>query len=490
MNYLCIDVGTTCCKCQLFSESGDILEYLSEEYGFLQMDRRNYVDTAKVWSCLKSMIAKIAKKHEIASFCVSSLGESFVLLDKDDGLLFPPMLYTDERGQDEAKEITEIIGEEKAFKISGVLPHSMYSVSKLLWIKKNHRELYDKADKLLLVGEYIGYLLSGERVIDYSLASRSGVFDIEKLEFSREMLDALDIPFSLFSKPMRAGTPVGGIRKELKEELGIKGDPVLVLGSHDQICTSLGAGIIEAGDSVDGMGTVECITTLFTEKTDNIEMGRQGYPCVPYAIEGLYCTYILNYSCGSTVNWFRKNIMHGYCGDEENFFSYVEKGMTGEPSGLLLLPYFGGAATPYQDISASGALLGLTTETTDSQIYQAIMEGTAMEMRLNAETVKDYSIKLNNLVATGGGANSDKWLQIKSNVQNLPIKVLRSSEGGLCGCAMLSALGLKKVADLKEAREIFVKYTKSFTPDAKAHTAYGESYRKYKKIYNTLKEIN
>ena len=137
MNYLCIDVGTTCCKCQLFSESGDILEYLSEEYGFLQADKRNYVDTAKVWSCLKSMIAKIAKKHEISSFCVSSLGESFVLLDMDDSLLFPPMLYTDERGQDEAKEITEIIGEETAFKISGVLPHSMYSISKLLWIKKN-----------------------------------------------------------------------------------------------------------------------------------------------------------------------------------------------------------------------------------------------------------------------------------------------------------------------------------------------------------------
>ena len=490
MNYLCIDVGTTCCKCQLFSESGDILEYLSEEYGFLQADKRNYVDTAKVWSCLKSMIAKIAKKHEISSFCVSSLGESFVLLDKDDSLLFPPMLYTDERGQDEAKEITEIIGEETAFKISGVLPHSMYSISKLLWIKKNHRDLYDKADKLLLVGEYIGYLLSGKRVIDYSLASRSGAFDIEKLEFSKEMLDKLDIPFSLFSKPMRAGTPVGGIRKELKEELGIKGEPILVLGSHDQICTSLGAGIIEAGDSVDGMGTVECITTLFSEKTDNIEMGRQGYPCVPYAIEGLYCTYILNYSCGSTVNWFRKNVMHGYQGDEESFFSYIEKGMSDEPSKLLLLPYFGGAATPYQDISASGALLGLTTETTDSEIYQAIMEGTAMEMRLNAETVKDYSIKLNNLVATGGGANSDKWLQIKSNVQNLPIKVLRSSEGGLCGCAMLSALGLKKVKDLKEARDIFVKYTKSFTPNAEAHAAYGESYRKYKKIYNTLKEIN
>ena len=160
------------------------------------------------------------------------------------------------------------------------------------------------------------------------------------------------------------------------------------------------------------------------------------------------------------------------------------------PTGLLLLPYFGGAATPHQDISASGAILGLTTETTDSEIYRAIMEGTAMEMRFNAENVASYSIKLNNLVATGGGANSDKWLQIKSNIQNLPIKVLRSSEGGLCGCAMLQAVALGGVKDLKEARDIFVQYDKEFFPNAAMHQSYEKQYEQYKKLYQTIKEFN
>ncbi|MBQ7292797.1 MAG: hypothetical protein IJW79_03550, partial [Clostridia bacterium] len=113
MNYLCIDVGTTCCKCQLFSNDGRILEYFSEEYGFLKQGGKNYIDTQKIWSCLKDMIQKIAKKHEISSFCVSSLGESFVLLDENDELLFPPMLYTDGRGSDEASKISEIFGEEE-----------------------------------------------------------------------------------------------------------------------------------------------------------------------------------------------------------------------------------------------------------------------------------------------------------------------------------------------------------------------------------------
>lgn len=489
MNYLCMDVGTTCCKCQLFTKNGEILEYIAEEYDFLQKDGHNYIDIEKIWRCLKAMIAKIAKKHEINSFCVSSLGESFVLLDKQDRLLFPPMLYTDGRGEAEAEEIKEKIGEERAFLTTGVIPHSMYSISKLLWIKNNHPEIYESADKLLLVGEYVGYLLSGKRVIDYSLASRSGVFDIEKLKFSGEILTELDIPFGLFSKPMPTGSIVGPIKKELIDGLGIKGEPVLVLGSHDQICASLGAGLLSAGDAVDGMGTVECITTLFSEKSDNVKMGRQGYPCVPYAIEGLYCTYIFNYSCGSTVNWYRKKITHGYSGKEKNFFDYMEKNISESHTDLLLLPYFGGAATPYQDISARGAVIGLTTETTDAEIYRAILEGTAMEMRFNAEVVKEYGITPKSLVATGGGSNSRKWMQIKADIQNLPIRVLRSSEGGLCGCAMLSAVALGGSADLREAKDVFVIYTDEFLPNALSHESYAENYQKYKKLYKAVKEI-
>lgn len=490
MNYLSLDVGTTCCKCQLFSEKGDILEYFTREYDFKKIDGELYVDVNAVWQNVKEMIAQVAKKHEISSFCVSSLGEAFVLLDKEDNLLFYPMLYTDPRGEVEAEEIKEKIGEEKAFRITGVLPHSMYSLSKLLWIKKNAPTAFEKADKALLVCDYIGYMLTGERVIDYALASRTGAFDVEKLCFSKEVLEEISVPISLFSKPCRAGAIVAPIKEELVLELGIKGNPVLVLGSHDQVCSAIGAGAIGAGDSVDGMGTVECITVLFDKKPENLQMGKQGYPCVPYAVEGLYCTYILNYSCGSTINWLRKKIMHDYKGEERNFFTYIEKEMTDEPSGILTLPYFSGNATPYQDLNAKGVILGLTTQTQDWQLYRSIMEGTAMEMRVNAETVEKYGISLKNIVATGGGANSEKWLQIKADIQNVAIKTLRSSEGGLCGCALLQAVAMGGAKDLAEAKEIFVQYGKEFLPRADKGAAYDTQYNKYKKIYKTIKELN
>ncbi len=489
MNYLSIDVGTTGCKCQLFSEKGDILEYLFEEYDFKRIDNENYVDVDAIWDCLKRMISQVASRQEINSFCVSSLGESFVLLDKGDNVLFYPMLYTDARGEKQAKEISETVGEEKAFLVTGVLPHSMYSLSKLLWIKQERPDVYKKADKALLICDYIGYLLTGKRVIDYGLAARTGAFDVENLRFSQEILEKFDIKTDIFSTPKRAGSIVGEIKSELVDELNIKGNPVLVLGSHDQICTSLGAGLLEVGDAVDGMGTVECITTLFDKKPTNYEMGKQGYPCVPYAVEGLYCTYILNYSCGSSVNWLRKNIMHNFKGEEENFFKYIEKDMTDEPTGILTLPYFGGASTPYQDLNAKGVIVNLTTSTSDSSLYKSIMEGTAMEMRLNAEVVGRYGIQIKNAVATGGGANSSKWLQTKADIQNVEYKILRSSEGGLCGCAVLQAVALGGAKDFYKAREIFVRYEKEFKPNAEKHNAYEKHYEKYKKLYKTIKEL-
>ena len=134
--------------------------------------------------------------------------------------------------------------------------------------------------------------------------------------------------------------------------------------------------------------------------------------------------------------------------------------------------------------------MNLTAETTDSTLYKSLMEGTAFEMRFNAETVGRYAITVDNVVATGGGANSEKWMQIKADIQNIPVKILRSSEGGLCGCAMLQAVALGGAKDLYEARDIFVRYVKEFEPNHTQHIAYEGQYQKYKKLYKTLKEMN
>ncbi|MBQ9735974.1 MAG: hypothetical protein IJV96_04230 [Clostridia bacterium] len=488
MNYFCLDVGTTCLKCQLFSDTGEILAYRVKEYDFKLQDGEKYVDVDAVWQTLCEMLRELGAAHEITSVCISSLGESFVLLDEKDEILFYPMLYTDARGEEEARLIASTVGEERAFLIAGVTPHSMYSLSKLLWIKRHAPEKFSRAAKVMLVCDYLGYRLTGERTIDYALAARTGAFDVEKKTFSAEMLTPFGLSETLFSVPRPAGSVVGPIKKELLTSLGLQGAPVLVLGSHDQVCAALGAGALQAGDAVDGLGTVECTTVLFKDKPTDLSMGKEGYPCVPYAVPGLYCTYMLNFSSGSTIDWVRKRIMHGYAGEEQSFFAYIEKDLPRDPTGLLVLPYFGGASTPHQNIHARGVILGLHTDTKDTELFQGIMEGLCMEMRYNADVVKKYGIAVKKLVATGGGAKSRAWLTLKANVQDLPVVRLRSSEGGLCGCAVLSATAVGGLT-FEEARAWFVQYADAFTPDPARRAAYDPIYEKYKKLYASVKEL-
>lgn len=136
MNYLSIDVGTTACKCQLFDEDGDIKEYIAKEYLLLNENGETYVDITTIKNNIFSMIKAVASKHTVNSICFSTFGETFVLLDKNDSLLCNPMLYTDKRGEKEAKEISERLGNKCIFTVSGTVPHPMYSAYKLLWIKK------------------------------------------------------------------------------------------------------------------------------------------------------------------------------------------------------------------------------------------------------------------------------------------------------------------------------------------------------------------
>lgn len=486
MNFLSLDVGTTCCKCQLFSENGTILAYKSEEYPLTEQDGKQYVDIIGIRTRIFSMMKDLAPLG-YGAVCISSFGEAFVLLDEKDNVLFFPMLYTDPRGGEEAAFLRGTIGSGKLFAVTGTTPNAMYSMSKLLWIRNNCPELYRRADKLLLICDYLGYLLTGERVIDFSLAARTGVFDVHKKQFAAEILQTLGIDGKLFSRPMPTGSIVGELKADVKRALSLSGSCRLVLGSHDQICATIGAGVIAGGDAADGMGTVECITAVFDNAPTDLSFGEKGYCVVPFLKEN-YCTYMFNYTSNAVVNWFRRDILHGYKGTESQQFSYLE-GRDRPPTDVLMLPYFAGCATPFQDPDAKGAFLNLTRDTCDLDLYRAILEGTSFEMKLNLEEARAFGIEIKEMTATGGGANSALWLQIKSDILSLPVNTLRSSEGGLCGCAMLCAAATGVCRDLAEARAVFVQYKNRYLPQTTYRSVYADKYGKYRKLYQTLKEF-
>ncbi|MDO5310517.1 MAG: FGGY-family carbohydrate kinase, partial [Clostridia bacterium] len=258
---------------------------------------------------------------------------------------------------------------------------------------------------------------------------------------------------------------------------GLGEKTVIVSGCHDQIAAMTGAGAFENSRVMDGTGTVECVPLIMDEVPNDMELYRCGYSVVPH-INGKYACYVLSYTGGATLKWFR---------DSFSDLSYAEmdKQVSAEPTGLLIMPHFAGAATPYMDTGSKAAVLGLTFEHGKYDIYKALMEGTAYEIRVNTELLKDFGIEPKMLVATGGGANSDVWLQIKADVLGIPVTALDAGEIGAAGTAYLAGLAIGVYdEDMRLTSERCV-----FYPNEERHKIYCRNFEKYKKIYGAVREV-
>lgn len=482
MNFLGLDIGTTRMKCAVYNEEGRVLHAEGREYSVRTWGGECYLDLAAVLACAKALLRSAYRAVPFSCVTISSLGESFALLDGEDRLLFEPMLYTDARGEEEAAALKE--HGRKIFAVSGASPQGFYSAYRLLWLKKHHPELYGRAEKLLLVADYVGYALTGERGADESSASRTGVFDIRGKTFSDELCELFGIGKELFSPPVPAGKIVGQIRREILAEWGAASPVLLVAGGHDQVCVSLGAGGTEAGVCVDGLGTVECLTALYETPSADYEMGRRGYVNVPHAL-GLYCSYFFNFSCGSLVRWWL-DIAFPHGKGSAPDFGRAEAGFPEGPTDLLVLPYFAGAGTPYCDGGGRGAILNLTLAHTPSQIYKAVLEGLSLEMRVNLDEVKRFGIAPRKLIAAGGGSASRKWLEIKADVLGMPVYLPENTETGVCGAAILGASALTG-EPMREVAARFVRLGEPILPDPARAERYHEIYERYRRLYVNLK---
>ena len=491
-----LDIGTSGCKITVFERCGAMLGRIYRDYPVSRTASEHEIDAALVWRTVCDVLAEAAAEYgDIAGVGVASFGETFVLLDKDDCPVCNSMIYTDPRGEDECRFIAGAVGERRLSEITGLSPHAMYSIPKLIWLKNNRPGLYNRAAKILLICDYIVYMLTGTAQIDYSLASRTMAFDINNLGWSGEIMRAAGIDAGLFSKPVAFGTSAGPIKKELAAKLGFKNSVTVVSGGHDQVAAGVGCGVFDGHTAVDGAGSVECITPVFSlGEIDVDNMIKGSYSIVPYVESGKYVCYAFLFTGGALLKWFADNLA-GYAGAEAqkrgvSVYDELEGGaFANEPTKILALPHFSGAATPYMDYGSKGALVGLTLTHTQRDIFYALMEGVCFEMRLNIERLNGAGIKFGSLRAAGGGANSRAWMQMKADILNMPVTALQSAEAGAAGCAMTAGAALGVFADLRAAAEVFVQARETYLPRRGMYEKYSEIYEKYQKLYTAVRPL-
>lgn len=485
-----LDVGTTGVKSTVINNTGKALAYAYQEYSLVSKQKGFFeVDIRVLKTSIKKVLLESITtygKSDIRAICATSFGESIVLLGENNEILADSMTYMDERGNEEVEDIKDKFSLQLIAKTTGLLPHPMYTAGKIKWIVDHNKDIIAKTKKIHFIADYALSILGGEHITDCSLASRSMFFDVVKKKWWNELIDYIGINFAVLPKITETGNAVGNVSKDIAQELGLGNDVRLILGGHDQITNAIGTGVLETGNAMNGIGTVDCLTPAFSLDEVNPKMAEYNYPTVPY-IKNLTVTYALNFSGGSILKWFRDNFAKDL--PRDCAYELLNKEAIKQPSDLLIFPYFAGSGTPYMDLNAKAAILGLRLSTDRGTLFRAILEGESYEIRYNLECLNECGIEVNNIVTVGGGSKSKLWMQIRSDIFNKTITVPDVNQAGTMGSAMLGFVNIGMFSDLFEAKSELIKTKSTYHPNKENVDLYDEFYLKYKKVLKFIQEI-
>lgn len=491
MAFAGMDVGTSGCKMLVYDLDGNVIFSASRQYEETGRDGYRELDPAMVWLQAKELLKEVGARcpEPIEAMAVTSLGESIVCLDEDDRVLAKSMLTGDCRGIPETERIISQVGARKIFEITGLPPNELYGLPKYMWMNE-HTGAIKNAKAICYYEDFVGYMLTGKRMVSYSSAARSMAFDIRKMEWSQELLAIAGIRAEQMSKPVEPFTVIGTILPSVAEELGLNPGMKLIVGGHDQSCAALGSGLREMERGECGMGTCEFMFTMLPEPMMTSYMAENDFTCIPYIIPGTYLSSIEVTTCGALKNW-AKHVLFADVAAEcektgENFFQHMDRKAAEVKTQVLILPQFGSAGNPDLSMDARGTIAGLTIHTRREELYRAILEGMAFQMYLAYQRMKKLGTKMNCIAVTGGGAASELALQIRADVFDMKVISLVSQESGTLGCMMMAATAMGAYSSIEEAICRAVKVKKEYLPDPQMHEYYMDKFVRYKQLYQKM----
>jgi len=480
-----IDIGGTGAKCVAFDHEGRQKAIAYAEYplkaGMVNLPQEMLIDAVK--QTVRGCVDKLEDKNEVMAITVSSFGESFAAVDRDGRSLGDIILYFANAENEDFDRLVEQVGREKFMRIARILPDASYSLAKMLYTKKMaERPVW----KFLFVAGFVSYKLSGRAVSDVSLACRSLLYDVEKRDWSDELLEASGISRDELPEVLPTGSIAGDILPEVAKELGLPSGVKVVIGSHDQIVNALGVGVSGVGEASDISGTCECIAPVFAGIPEDLRFQELNFACVPYINDIGYITYAYNISAGSVVRWYRDCFGRGLAEEARergmSIYDLFNESCPDRPTDIYVLPFLQGmGGTPDVCAAATGTFFGVTTETRLPDIYRAILEGVTYEMRYNQEKLAENGISIDKLFACGGGARSRVWLQIKADILGCTIVPTGIEETGAMGSAILGFAAVTGEDKIELARK-FSSYGPAVLPDPQMQEIYDKKYAQYRKL--------
>ncbi len=496
MSYLGLDIGSSGCKAVIFSREGKELSSAYKEYslissqpGWAELDSNNVIK--QCFSVIKEAALKCSD-DQVMAMGISSQGEAFTPINPDGDFSGNGMISSDCRAVEIAEKWSREFGINKLYQITGHTAHPLFTLFKLIWIRENQPDIWKQSRSFYCFEDLMHYKLGIEPAISWPLAGRTMLFDVQKHIWSHEILDAAGLKSEQLARPLPSGSVAGIIPENTAKQLGLPDKVKVVTGGHDQPCAALGAGVIEPGTSMYATGTVECFCPLLENPQFSDDLLKNNLCCYDFTIKDRYTTVAYSLTGGNILKWFRDNFGREEIKEAEktnkNPYELLLKKMPEEPTGLLVLPYFTPSGTPYFETNIKGGILGLEITTKREEIMKALLEGVAMEMRLNLKIMEHSGMHIKKFIATGGGTRSKQWVQLKADILNRPVTTIDINEAGCFGAAMLACAAHTgtPVQDLvkPEGRKSDI-----IIPDPKKAEIYNKKFKQYIKLYPAIKEL-
>lgn len=481
-----IDIGTSGTKSVLFDTEGNAVLSRTKEYP-MEQPQNGYAeqDPAYWWEAVQETLTAVtaaAKDGTIVGVGLSGQMHSLVLLDKDNRILRPSILWCDQRTAEECREIEETVGHERLIAITANPALPGFTASKIRWVQKHEPEIYQQCAHILLAKDYIRFLLTGAYATEVSDASGMQLLDIEKRQWSLELCDILGIDPALLPRVYESPDVTGHITEEAASRTGLPVGIPVAGGGGDNASAAIGTGVYRSGKAFTTIGTSGVVFAP-TDKPVIDPKGRIHTFCA--AVPGTWHVMGVTQAAGLSLNWFRSSLAQSLS------YREIDKQCAALPIGaehLLYLPYLMGERTPILDSDARGVFFGLSALHTRAHLARAVIEGVSYSLCTCLDLLRENRIDIRDMALCGGGGKSPFWHQMLTDLYQIPVHTMQSDEGAALGAAILAGVAAGVYRTVAEGCEIAARANAPLLPDPEAHRAYMPYYTLYQSLYPTLKD--
>ncbi|NLZ46096.1 MAG: xylulokinase [Clostridiales bacterium] len=492
-----VDCGTSGTKTVLFDELGTVIASHTIEYpmyqpknGYAEQDPSDWADA--MINTIKAVMAKSGvNKADVKGIGISGQMHGLVMLDKNDEVLRKSIIWCDQRTAKEVDEMNQKLGEKKLIEITANPALTGWTAAKILWVKNNEPEIFEKCRHILLPKDYLRLILTGEYATEVSDASGMQLLDVANRCWSKEVCDTLGIDMSVLGKVYESCEITGGVTKSMADILGLCEGTIVVGGAGDNAAAAVGTGVVEDGKAFTTIGTSGVVFAHTSEISIDAK-GRVHTCCA--AVPNSWHVMGVTQGAGLSLKWFRDN----FCNAEketaslmgvDEYYLMDKQAETVQigANRLLYLPYLMGERTPHLDPDARGVFFGLSAMHSKKDMLRAVLEGVSYSLRDCVEVFKEMNISVSDMMACGGGGTSPLWRSMLADLYNCPVKTVASKEGPALGVALLASVGAGIYSSVPEACGAVIKTDKTQEPIAENVPEYEKFYNLYTEIYPALK---